>query len=112
MTQCLSFFHASFWHPLMGGIGEEGTVGAVGPSMPPHPPDVAHVGTVVCLCGNVRGMTSLNKSRKPRWVCADGATATENDILMIMKIMVTAVNVHSRQEPARGSSSQGQLMKG
>lgn len=37
-------------------------------------------------------MTSLNKSQKPSWVCADGATATENDTRMIMKIMVTAVN--------------------
>lgn len=90
------FFQASSWHPMVGVSGDGGWRYSGGCWTQCDPLVGAHVGTVVHICGSV-----FQTSQKPSWVCAGGATAIENDRLLIMKIMITAVKVGSRQQPAR-----------
>lgn len=99
MTQCLSFSRPAPGTPRWGVSVKRIQWGLLDPAWPPE------LGlTWELRCAFVAmwgGMTSLNKSREPSWVCAAGATAVESDILMIMKVLIKAVNVHSQQQPAR-----------
>ena len=58
-------------------------------------PDGALVGPVVCLCGDARGGWLPQTRGKSLAGCAHGATAPEDDVLMVMKMMLIAVSVPS-----------------